>query len=242
MTTRNILSIALGLLVLLFSGCATRYSVHVDALSADQSGGAGRGTTYELKSKTPGVETTDLFFKEVARHVKTALEEAGYRQAGEEEAPDLNIYINSHLSEPLTETREYSEPVYYQSRGYVRTVRIPVVGPDGKVIRYAHRSYWTGGRTMFAGYVDRDRQVTVYDKILKLSAEEPAAEGTKGEEIWALSVRLRSQSTDYRSALPFLLLAAEPYIGNRTEGEIIVTVSEDEAGLNAYRSSVPDGG
>lgn len=242
MKPRTILPLLSGFLLLVFSGCATRYPVHIDALSAEPARSGASGSTYVLESDTPGIETTDLFFKEVARQVNTALGKAGYRESESREGAGLVISVNAHLSDPMTETREYSEPVYYNSPGRLRTVRIPILGPDGKVVRYAHRSYWSGPRTHLAGYVDRDRQVTVYDKILKLSAREAHPPGKAGDEVWALSVRLRSGSTDYRSALPYLLLAAEPYIGQRTEGEIVVDVLEDAEGLDAYRSPVPDGG
>ncbi len=69
--------IVLGAIVLFLSGCATRYPVRVDALSASGSQSLGRGTTYELVSDTPGVEESDLFFKEVARALKPLLRNKG---------------------------------------------------------------------------------------------------------------------------------------------------------------------
>jgi len=230
-----------GLLLLLLGGCATRYPVHVDALSAADRPG-GNSPTYVLESATPGVKTTDLFFKEIARQVNTALGRAGYRETAEAEEADLIIFVNGHLSDPMTETREYSEPVFVDTPARLRTVRIPIVGADGKVMRYAYRSYWTGSRTQFAGYVDRDRQYTVFDKVLQLSAREGASGESPGDEMWALSLRLRTASTDYRSALPYLLLAAEPYIGKRTEGEIVIDIAENADGLYAYQGPVNEDG
>ncbi len=56
----------LPVLVLLFliSGCATKYKVRIDGLS-EMDGTMVAGKSYALASKTPGVQVTDLFFKEV---------------------------------------------------------------------------------------------------------------------------------------------------------------------------------
>ena len=235
--------IVVGILALLFlSGCATRYDVHLDALSTSGPPAAGSSQTYRLASNTPEVETTDLFFKEVARHVEPVLQAAGYRSAPEGVRPDLQIAIKAHLSDPLVETREYSDPIYYDSPGYLQTVRVPIVSKDGKIVRFAYHQYWSGPRTRFAGYVDRDRQITVYDKILKLSTRRLNENGLPVDEVWSITIRLRSQSTDYRSALPAMMVAAEPYIGRRTDGEITVTVSEDSEDLEAFRNRIRDGG
>ena len=227
----------LGLAALLLTGCATRYDVHLDALNAGEGSRGETLTSYRLVSNTPGVEKTDLFFKEVSRQLTPALAEAGFRPARDSASADLVIEIKAVLSDPLVETRSYSEPIYFDSPGYVQTVRVPIVGKDGKVIRYAYSRYWTGPRTRFAGYVDRDRQLTVYDKILQLSAKQLDPSGEPGEEVWAITIRLRSESTDYRSVLPYMLAAAQPYIGKRTDGEIKVGIREDAEGLSAYREA-----
>jgi hypothetical protein len=232
---------ALLLALVFLSGCATRYTVRVDALSAPNTG-MGTGQTYILASDHPEVEKGDLFFKEVSSGVSMLLAENNLRQASTAEAADLRIGVKAYLSEPLVETRSYSEPIYLESRGYLRTVRIPVVDRDGKVVRYAYRDYWTPPRSRFAGYVDRDEQVTVYDKILILSAKRLEPNGQAGEELWNVKVSLRGRSTDYRQALPYMLLAAKPYIGKRTKGEEAIVIKEDDPGLLQYIGNGNDGG
>jgi hypothetical protein len=229
--------LALGLAGLLLTGCVTRYDVHLDALSSGDGQAGGSSALYRLVSNTPGVEETDLFFKEVSRQLTPALADAGFRPAANPANAGLQIKVRAVLSDPLVETRSYSEPIYFDSPGYVQTVRVPIVGEDGKVVRYAYSRYWTGPRTRFAGYVDRDRQLTVYDKILELSAERLDQSGEPVEEVWAIRLRLRSESTDYRSALPYILAAAQPYIGSRTDGEIKVAIREDSPDVSIYRDA-----
>jgi hypothetical protein len=241
MKAHRFVLLSLGLASLLLTGCVTRYDVHLDALNTGGGQANGTLTTYRLASDTPGVEETDLFFKEVSRQLRPALAQAGFRLAADPAAADLQIDVKAVLSDPLVETRSYSEPIYFDSPGYIQTVRVPIVGKDGKVIRYAYSRYWSGPRTRFAGYVDRDRQLTVYDKILQLSAQRLDSSGAPVEEVWAITIRLRSESTDYRSALPYMLAAAQPYIGSRTEGEIKVGIREDSPELSAYRDATSSG-
>lgn len=234
---RRLTAIALGLgLLSLFSGCATSYKVRVDALSAGTLG-SGAGFTYVLASGTEGVEETDLFFKTVARHVNPVLEGKGYRLVEDPTMAELEIVVDAYMSEPLVETREYSEPVYIHTGGYYHRYRVPVVNKDGKVVRYHYGYYWDPGYMHHGGWVDTTRQVTVYDKILHLSAKRVQPSGKPAEEEWTIKVALRDRSTDYRAALPILLMAADPYIGQETEKQETVVIREDSPELAGYRAN-----
>ncbi|MFO7725194.1 MAG: hypothetical protein R6V45_06550 [Oceanipulchritudo sp.] len=221
--------------ILFLAGCATRYPVRVDALSEGGGKPGGTEARYILKNASPGSEDTDLFFKEISRHLNPVLQQAGFRKAEERGEANQVIDVKAYLSEPMVETRSHSEPIYAHTGGYSRVIRIPIVNDKGEVVSYNYSSYWTPSRTRVAGYVDRDRQYTVYDKILELSARRLNEEGERGEEIWTVSIALRSASTDYRSALPYMLVAAEPYIGQRTDGEEIIRIPEDDPDVEAFR-------
>ena len=57
----------------------------------------------------------------------------------------------------------------------------------------------------------------------------------------AVTIALRSESTDYRSSLPYMLVAAGPYIGDRTEGEEIIRIKLDSEEVQAYRDGLSHG-
>ena len=230
-------TVLLGVLAIGFTGCVTTQDVRVDALST----GEGRGGSYQLASATPGVEEGDLFFKEVARFLQPALANKRLYPAKEGEQADLLIEINAHLSDPMTESESYSEPVYMETRGHYRAVRVPVVNSEGQVVRYTYSGYYMPGQIYNAGWIDNERQITVYDKVLHLSARRILGDDRYSDEVWAVSISLRSESTDYRSSLPYMLVAAEPYIGDRTEGEEIIRIKLDSEDVNAYRMSVSNG-
>ena len=226
--------LALLLAGLLFlAGCTSPREVHVDALAAPA---AEKQRSFTLVSDMTEVKVSDLFFKEVSRRVRLVLEEAGYRAAREGAA--LEIGVEAFLSEPMVQTETRSEPIYLDRPGYSRVVATPVMNADGKVVRFAYTTLYTPPRTQLSGYVNRDRQVTVHDKVLRLKARDKQ----NGEEVWTISSRLRSPSTDFRATLPYLLLAAKPYIGTATEGEVIIEIKPDAEELEALRQRFADAG
>lgn len=237
--TVNPLLLLLAPLILLFSGCATRYPVRVDALSTLSARPAVQ-QSYVLVNNTPGDDADSLFFKEVGRHLGPALRNAGLVAAGDG-AADLQIAVKAYLSEPLIETRTTYNPVYMDYPGQAVMVRVPIVNAEGKVVRFAYTQYYTHPRRDLAGYVDRDLQVTVYDKILELSARSLGPDGSTGGEVWSIKISLRSESTDYRAALPAMVVAAGPYIGRQTAGEEVIVLREDAEDLRAFRRMLADG-
>jgi hypothetical protein len=235
------LSFLLGFVVLAMTGCVSTHQVRVDALSSGESS-SGRGLTYELASATPGVEESDLFFKEVARYLEPVLAGQAFYPTKKGDAADLLIEVDAHLSEPMTETDSYSEPIYVERGGHYRRIRVPVVNDKGKVVRYSYSSYWSPSRVHVAGWVDQERQVTVYDKVLRLSARRILSPDTYSDELWAVKVTLRNESTDYRAALPYMLVAAGPYIGKHTDGEEVISIKADSEEVQSFRAGILDGG
>ena len=136
MKTKFVLLMLAAVLALGMTGCATRHEVRLDALSTQEIAARGSGMTYVLASATTGVKEDELFFKEVARHLNPVLNELGYREAASGAQAQLLIDVDAHLSDPLVETRSYSDPVYVETSGYLRYYRVPVVNDQGRVVRY----------------------------------------------------------------------------------------------------------
>lgn len=220
--------------LMLWVGCTTPHRVRVDALAADARH-SQPGTRYVLRSGLDGMPETDLFFREVASQLSIAMQQRGFVRV-EDGAPfDIEVFLQPFLSQPLTEAQTRTDPIFVETRGYTQVISVPVVNSAGQVVSYVHRTIYSPPRTEWAGNVNRTEQVTVYDKVLRLSARLPAAEAARGVEVWSLSVALRNRSTDYRGFLPYLLTAAAPHIGKRTEGEIIVEIPPDDPAVSAFR-------
>jgi hypothetical protein len=222
--------------VLFLSGCSTTHYFKVDALSAqDPQSAAGESITYVFAgAEEGGVDQDGLRARELRRQVERALAAKGYRLVGEKGDADLVISALAFISGPMTETESFSEPIYWRSSGYHRVVSTPVRAADGRVT-YTHTTVYIPPRTEFAGYANRDRRVTVFEKTLTLSAR--ANDGTTrgGEEVWTLTVKSRDRISDIRSHLPFMLAAALPYMGQQTEGEIMVRIRENDPSVNSFR-------
>lgn len=235
MKTSSLYSILLLIgAAVLFTGCTTRYAIRVDALAAD-SWQPRPGMTYQWISAIDGVSESDLFFQEVAAKLDLAMMEKGFVRARPDATADMNIFVSAHLSQPLIETRTQTDPIYARQSDRIAVVSIPVLNSQGQVVSYVHRSVVVPGRTEFVGTTRRSEQVTVFDKVLRMSARKPpAAAGQPGEELWNISVALRSANTDYRSFLPYLLTAAMPHIGTRTAGEIVIVIPENDPSVQRF--------
>lgn len=222
-------------LILFFAGCAQTYHVRVDALrDAGFDDARLADLTYYLQRGRQPDATPDLRFQESARLLEHTLGSKGMRRAESIDEADLLVRLDTGVSHPLTATETRSDPVYFRTSGYSRVVRTPVYGPDGKVVRYVSSRVWIPPTTEFAGYVERDRNVTVYDKSLTLSAWSQR-DGEPENELWTLSAMVRDQSSDLRGYLPYLLAAALPYIGTTTEGEVIVRLKEADESVEWIR-------
>jgi hypothetical protein len=223
-------------LLLLLGGCAQSYQFRVDALRDPALVPAGGGAPrYVLRSGSPELGPEDLRYREIARGIERLLATRGYRQVDDPATADLYIVFSTDLSGPLTAYETRMHPVYMRMDGYSHIVRVPVRGNDGRIVGFTVSHVMLPPRTELAGYVDRDQQVTVYDKALHLSAREKLADGAPGREVWTVSVITRDASTDLRGYLPYLLAAAAPYIDDQTDGEVIVTLKKDDPALAPWR-------
>jgi hypothetical protein len=191
----------------------------VDALSD----GTAVGGTYGLRSFSDELPESSLLYKEFAGQIDAVLARRGLRKVTS--GAELAIEVTATMSEPLAETRQTSEPIYIDRPSYTRIVSVPVVNNKGQVVGYKSHRLWEPSSFHLAGWNRQNVQVTVYDKLLKLRAFDTA----NGSERWVVTAVLRDGSTDYRATFPLLLMAAEDFIGGRTEGEVIVEVLPPEA-------------
>lgn len=232
MNTMRILALITFLMVV---GCTPKYDFRVDALKHPSFKPAGDQTyTYTLQSKDPEVDVNNLRFQEFASLIARGLRREGYRQVDSRDEADLILELDTGLSDPLTSTKTSIEPLFHSDFGRSRVIATPIFNKEGKVQRYVYTEMWVPGHRNIAGYYDRDRQVTEYEKYLSLTSFENE-NGEKGKELWTLSVASRNRSSDLRSYLPYMVAAAMPYVGERTNGEIRVSISEDDPTVSAIK-------
>lgn len=224
----------LGLGLLLFmSGCAQTYRFKVDALAAPV---AGETRTFAIETPRGGEGGSQLRYREAADYVERALIARGWQEA-EADAANLLVQLEASVSNPLTETEVRSEPVYFETWGRSRYIRTPVFNEDGKVVRYVGSYVWSPPRTYFAGYNDYARNYTVYEKTLTITAVTQ-----EGEEAWTVTVATIDESSDLRSYIPLLAAAALPYVGETTDGAVMVRLKADDEKVQYLRGQLEGAG
>lgn len=216
-------------------GCASRptYQVKVDALTKPAQSPT---VSYALKSKDPRLGDESLRYREAAEFVRTALSGKGLYEAPNEENADMVVELEFGMEAPRTKLERVSTPVYAQMGGGVRYDSVPVVDSRGNT-SFRTVAVYEQPRSELIGYDDVPRQVTVYEKYLKITAREnkPMVEGRPPAEVWSIHATAEDESKDMRKYLPILASASMDYIGQDSTNQKIVKVRADGPGVDFIR-------
>lgn len=230
--------ILLAAVAIFSTGCTTTYFMRVDALSSDTaviSASTAAPTTFRFaESAAEGTDAT-LRSRQLQRQVETALATRNLVPAAAGQSADLVIHVRARISDPLTETDQFSEPLYVRTRGVHRVVATPVRAPDGSV-SFVYSTVWIPPRTEFVGFANRNRNITVFQKELVLSARVDNGTPRGGDEVWNITVTARDQVSDLRAHIPFMLAAALPYIGAQTDGQVMVRIRANDPVVEQFRN------
>ncbi|MCC5841058.1 MAG: hypothetical protein JJT96_13155 [Opitutales bacterium] len=226
-------------LTLFLMGCATSHILTVDALRDDRyiPPRSSEPTLYYLTSADSMEQRETLRFREAAGFVETALAARGYARTQDRMRAQVIIEMDATLSDPQSQTQNFSEPIYVRRWGYSRVLRVPIVNERGQVTGFTYTRIIEPPRTELAGWVDRERRITVFEKALSLSAFE-ARSGERGAELWTIRVAKVDDSNDLRAALPHLAAGAYPFIGEQTEGKVTVRIRENDENLAFIRRGI----
>lgn len=219
----------------LLAGCASSnsYQVKVDAISKPVPPAA---LSYRIKSKDPRLGDENLRYKEAADFVRTALSGKGLYEAPSEDRADMIVELDYGMEAPRSRIERVSTPVYAQVGGGVRYDTIPVSDTKGNVGTRTVAVY-DPPRSELIGYDEMPRQVTVYEKYLKITAREnkAASEGRPSAELWSIHASAEDESKDLRKYLPIMASATVDYIGQDTSNQKTVKVRADGPGVDFIR-------
>jgi hypothetical protein len=229
-------------LLLFWSGCSTSsaYNVKVDAISKPPAQTAN-AQSYTLKSKDPRMGEESLRYHEAADMVRTALSGKGLYEAPTEERADMIVELEFGMEAPRSKIERVSSPVYAQVGGGVRYESVPVVDSRGNT-SFRTVAVYDPPRTEVIGYDDMPRQVTLYEKYLKVTAREnkPASEGRPPAELWSVHASTEDESKDLRKYLPIMASATADYIGSDTTNQKNVKVRADGPGVDFIRKGMSE--
>jgi hypothetical protein len=224
--------------ILLVTGCSTSaYEVKVDSITKPAPGEA---QSYTLKSKNPALGEENLRYQEAAGFIKTALSGKGLYEAPSEDRADMIVELDYGMESPRTKTERVSVPVYAQVGGGVRYDTVPVTDVKGNT-GYRTVAVYEPPRSELIGYDDMPRQVTIYEKYIRISAREnkPAAEGKPPAELWSVQASAEDESKDVRKYLPILASATAEYIGRDSNHQTTIKVKENGDAVDFIRRGLP---
>jgi hypothetical protein len=233
-------STAVAVVTLVFAGCSTSstYRVKVDAITKPAPTGA---QSFKLKSKDPRLGDESLRYREAAEFVKTALSGKGLYEAPSEEKADMIVELDYGMDAPRSKLERVSVPVYAQVGGGVRYDSVPVTDGRGNT-SFRTVAVYEPPRSELIAYEDMPRQVTIYEKYLKITAREnkPASEGRPPAELWSIHASAEDESKDLRKYLPIMASATVDYIGQDSSNQKIVKVRADGPGVDFIRKGMSE--
>ena len=232
---------SLAALMLLGNGCSSTsaYNVKVDAISKPVP--SANAQSYKIKSKDPRLGEENLRYHEAADFVRTALSGKGLYEAPSEDKADMIVELEYGMEAPRSKIERVSTPVYAQVGGGVRYESVPVVDSRGNT-SFRTVAVYDAPRTELVGYDDMPRQVTIYEKYLKVTAREnkPASEGRPPAELWSVHASTEDESKDIRKYLPIMASATADYIGSDTSNQKNVRVRADGPGVEFIRKGMSE--
>jgi len=223
------------------SGCSTStYRVKVDSISKPEVA-ASEAQSYRLKSKDPALGEENLRYKEAADYVKTALSGKGFYEAENEDSADMIVELDFGMDAPRTKVERVSVPVYAQVGGGVRYDQVPVTDARGNTTMRTVAVY-EPPRNELVGYDNVPRQVTIYEKYLRITARENkiASEGRPPAELWSIQASAEDESKDLRKYLPIMASATMDYIGEDSTNQREIKVKADGPSVEFVRRGMPD--
>lgn len=224
-------------LLLLAAGCtSSTYQVKVDAITKPAPAAA---QSFKLKSKDPRLGEENLRYREAAEFVKTALSGKGLYEAVSEEKADMIVELDYGMDAPRTKMERVSVPVYAQVGGGVRYESVPVTDARGNT-SYRTVAVYEPPRTELVGYDNMPRQITIYEKYLKITAREnkAASEGRPPAELWSIHASAEDESKDLRKYLPIMASATVEYIGQDSSNQKVVKVRADGPAVDFIRKGM----
>jgi hypothetical protein len=237
MVAATVLTVAL-----LLAGCTgTTYHVKVDAVSKPDPNISSEAQSYKIRSKTTTVPDDSLRHKEATEYIKTALSGRGLYEAPTADTADMIVELDYGVAAPRTKIERVSVPVYAQVGGGVRYEQVPVTSGRG-VTSTRTVAVYEPPRTELVGFDEVPREVTVYEKYLRVTAREnkPAAEGKPPTQLWSIHSSTEDESKDLRKYLPIIASATVEMIGKDSSAAKDIKVRVPSPGVDFIKKGMGD--
>ncbi len=220
--------------LLLVSGCGKfKYNTTVSALVAP---GGELKRSYFLFPGNAGTTADDLQFREFAAYLDRAMTLQGFKRAANAESAELLVVTTYAISDPQSRVETYSVRHWGQT-GVASATTVGTASSFGTLATHGNTGTYSGttsysGTTTYqptygvTGYSTEVRQYTTYTRVLELVAFDTASirAGASPKEMWRVSAVSTGIGSDLREFIPYMVAAARPYIGGRTDQAILISI------------------
>ena len=213
---------------LVITGCSSTYSFKVDAIN-NSDPNVKELKSYKIVSSNVQINEEDLEFQEVSQYIKTALSGRGYYEASEIDNADMVIDVSYGVSEPQTDFKTKTSPIYGRSSGGFKTISTPVIDRNGNV-RYVNSTVYTPSRLEMIGVQEQIIPIITYEKYLRMTSRDNRDIVNKESptQVWSIYVKNKDESEDLRKYVPLMAAAAIPYVGENTENQQEIRIKEED--------------
>ena len=213
---------------LVITGCSSTYSFKVDAIN-NSDPNVKELKSYKIVSSNVQINEEDLEFQEVSQYIKTALSGRGYYEAPAIDNADMVIDVSYGVSEPQTDFKTKTSPIYGRSSGGFKTISTPVIDRNGNV-RYVNSTVYTPSRLEMIGVQDQIIPIITYEKYLRMTSRDNRDIVNKESptQVWSIYVKNKDESEDLRKYVPLMAAAAIPYVGENTENQQEIRIKEED--------------
>jgi hypothetical protein len=207
-------------------GCAsTRFVVDVSSIKVDNNIG-------KKVFVAPGnnVSINDVQFIEYSGYVKKALVKNGFTIVDSIDESDQVVLLGYAISGP----QSYTESIpMFGPTGIKSSSTLGHINSSGNYYSstmYDYNYGITGIKQVERVYYTRSIVLIAYDwQLFKKTKKE--------KQLWQTNIVSEGECNDLRYVFPFMIIAAEKYIGKNTRKVITVEVSEYDPRVKEYRDS-----
>lgn len=216
---------------LLLAGCATQIESRVDGFASPAFSKAQTHIIWPADD-----QKDDLAYLEVSNQLASVMTASGFRLAAPDVKPDVAVLVRFGIGEPQTTTRTVSLPMYGQT-GVSSTTTNATVMPFGNGASVNATTTYNPTYGV-VGYQNIQQSDTTYARWLDITGFD-VAEYERSKEmkpLWKIQVRSVGSMGDLRHIVPYMLTAAQPYIGTSTGRSVTVNLVNGDERVEALRS------
>ena len=231
-------------LVLNLSACGTLYTLDIYAVNDPTQ---DLDKTYVVLSASPELSIDSPEFQAYADQLEKVLASKGYERSDGEDLSTvaLGVYLSANIGDPSKKYHSVQTNVYQSSSNDERDPS--ALRPERDDGSKGPMALPTQTEDSLHGVAESGFATTVFTKHLNIIAfdlqkylqdiETEGRESAVPVEIWSVDVETTGSPADLSEVVPVMVVAAEPYIAERTDDVVRVKLNGTDKRISAIRDN-----